>query len=44
MKFSNIGPNLAEEISTPGCHSKDFLDKTNSEFTAFQLVTVSMYW
>ncbi|CAB4014635.1 Hypothetical predicted protein [Paramuricea clavata] len=39
--FSNIGPNLAEEISTPGCHSKDFLDKTNSEFTAFQSVTVS---
>ncbi|CAB3997187.1 Hypothetical predicted protein [Paramuricea clavata] len=27
---------------TPGgCHSKDFLDKTNSEFTAFQSVTVS---
>ena len=39
--FSNIGPNLAEEISTPGCHSKDFLDKTNSEFAAFQSVTVS---
>ena len=39
--FSNIGPNLAEEISTPECHFKDFLDKSNSEFAAFQSVTVS---
>ncbi len=39
--FSNIGPNLAEEISTPESHFKDFLDKTNSEFAAFQSVSVS---
>ena len=30
-----------DEISTPECHFKDFLDKTNSEFPAFQSVTVS---
>ena len=39
--FSNIGPSLAEEIGTAECHFKDYLDRTNSEFTAFQSVTVN---
>ena len=39
--FSNIGPSLAEEIDTAECHFKDYFDKANSEFTAFQPVTVS---
>ena len=39
--FSNIGPSLAEEIGTAECHFNDYLDKTDSEFTAFQSVTVS---
>ena len=33
--FSNIGPNLAEEIDTAESNFKDYLDKTISEFTAF---------
>ena len=39
--FSNIGPYLAKEIGTAECHFKDYLDKTNSEFTAFQSITVN---
>ena len=39
--FSNIGPNLAEEIDTAESNFKDYLDKTISEFTAFQSVTVN---
>ena len=39
--FSNIGPNLAEKIGSTECHFKDYLDKTNSEFTAFKSVSVN---
>ena len=39
--FSNIGPNLAEEIGTAESNFKDYLDKPISEFTAFQSVTVN---
>ena len=38
--FSNIGPNLDEEIDTAESNFKDYLDKTISEFTAFPSVTV----
>ena len=39
--FSNIGQNLAEKIGSTECHFKDYLDKTNSEFTAFKSVSVN---
>jgi hypothetical protein len=39
--FSNIGPNLAEEIGTTECYFKDHLNKTNSKFTVFKSVTVN---
>ena len=39
--FSNIGPNLAEKIGSTECLFKDYLDKTNSEFTAFKSVSVN---
>ena len=39
--FSNIGPNLAEKIGSTEFHFKDYLDKTNSEFTAFKSVSVN---
>ena len=38
--FSNIGPNLAEEIGRTDCNFRQYIKKTESEFAAFKAVAV----
>ena len=39
--FSNIGSNLASQISTPYCNFYTYVKKTTSEFAAFQPTNVN---
>ena len=39
--FSNIGPDLANEIDVSNCNFKTYVKETKSEFAAFQPKTVS---
>ena len=39
--FSNIGPNLASQINTSNLNFETYVKNTESEFTAFQPVTVN---
>ena len=41
LRASILSFQILDQIGTPECHFKDYLDKTNSEFAAFQSVTVT---
>ena len=42
--FSNIGPNLASQIDTSNSNFETYVKNAESEFTAFQSVTVNLVY
>ena len=38
--FSNVGPHLASKIDTSNCNFQEYIINIESEFTAFEAVTI----